>query len=491
MILLVAALIVLAVFSTRISSRFGIPVLLLFVGIGLVAGSDVLNLIYFDDAHLTRTVADILLIFILFDGGFRMSRASLRAVAGPSLALATAGVAITAAVLALFIHFVGRRDLVSSLLVGSIISSTDAAAVLLLTRQNPIRDRVATTLEVESASNDPMAILLTIAFIDVLAGEARTAWLFLAHLAWQLGGGILAGFLLSHAARFLFDRLESDRRGYYDVLMVGLVLLTYGLATIARANGIIAVFFMGYWLGNTSFAGKRGVGNFLDGIATSANLALFLLLGLLAFPRSFGTVWKEGLALAAVLIVVARPLAVLLCTLPFRYSWAERVFIAWGGVKGAVPIVLATYPAVYGLDSGGAVFPLIFFAVLLTCLLQGTTIGLAAKVLHLTVPRRPPSPFTVELHATRRSDLDMIEVRLRKGGAADRRRIRDLGLPPGILISSIVRAGRIVAPHGGTTAKADDLLFVLAPADAADSLSALLNGPRLRRKRPQAVKWRR
>ncbi len=479
MLFFFASLIILAIFSTKISSRFGVPVLLAFIGIGLVVGSDVLNLFYFDDAILTKKIADILLIFILFVGGFQTKRSALRAVAGPSLTLATLGVFITAGVLGFLIHFIAGFPLAESLMVASIISSTDAAAVMSITSRNPIQERVAATLNVESAANDPMAILLTIAFVELVSGTKSSGGTprILLDLVWQFGGGILVGFVLSAAGRFLFDRLDSENRGYYYVLAIGIVLFIYGLADLVGTNGIIAVFFMGYWLGNSEFVGKRGVSNFLEGLSASGNIALFLMLGLLAFPRNFAFVWKEGLVISALLIFVVRPVAVAICTLPFKYSMKERLFVTWGGIKGAVPIVLATYPAAYGLDPDGTFFNIIFFAVLLSCLVQGTTMVPLAKLLGLTVSTKPHSPHSVELHSTPKSDIDLFEIRAERGGFADGRRIQDLELPPDTLISSIVRDARIIPPKGNTRIAADDLLFVLAPSARIDDISLRLNKP--------------
>ena len=478
MVFLFASLIVAAVFSTKLSSRFGVPVLIAFIGLGILVGSDVLNLFYFDDAILTKKIADILLVFILFVGGFQTKRSSLRSVAKPALGLATVGVLITAGVLGLLVHYVAGYPWPFSFMIASIISSTDAAAVMLVTRQNPIRERVSATLDVESAANDPMAILLTIACVEFAAGGSKSVLLVALELVWQLGGGVIVAFLVAKASVFLFDRLESENRGYYYVLIVGVILFAYGLAGLVRANGTIAVFFMGYWLGNSEFVCKRGVSNFLEGISAFSNLALFLMLGLLAFPHSFAGVWKEGLAIAALLILVVRPITVLLCALPFRYEWRELLFVMWGGIKGAVPIVLATYPAAYGLDPDGKTFNIIFFAVLLSCLVQGLSIGPLARLLKLTVSAKPHSPYSVELHSFRKSDIDMFELRIVGGSLSESRRIRDLALPDDVIISSIVRDKTIIPPKGSTLLQADDLLFILAPAAKIDAISDSINAPR-------------
>ena len=475
MILLIAGLIIAAVFSTKISSHFGVPLLIVFLGIGMLVGSDVLKIIYFDDAALTRRIADILLIFIIFEGGFQTKRSTFQSVRGPALILATFGVLATALILGLLIHLFTEFDLLYSLMIGSIISSTDAAAVLMITRQNPIRPRISTTLEVESAANDPMAILLTVAFIEAVVGHTSDVPRFVLDLLWKFGGGVIVGIIASVIARYLFDKLESENRGYYYVLGIGTPLLCYGMADAIGANGIIAAFFGAYRLGNRDFAFKRAVNNFLEGVSALCNVALFLMLGLLVFPSHFADIWQEGVLIALLVMFVARPAAFLLSTFPFKYEAKERFFMIWGGIKGAVPIVLATYPAVYGIDPEGRVFNIVFFAVLFTCLLQGSTLGPLARLLKLTVPGKSKSPYSMELHATRRSDIDMFELEIGAASPAAGKRIRDLGLPPGALISSIVRGDTLIPPKGHTEFLPGDLLSVLAPTKDIAEVTRILN----------------
>lgn len=463
MLFLFALLIVASIFATKISDKIGVPVLIVFLAVGILVGNDGFNLVQFNDAKITKQIADILLIFILFDGGFRTTRSDLQLVAKPGILLATFGVAATAAVLGVSIHFIMHYDWIQSMMIGSIISSTDAAAVFMITRQNPIRKKLAATLNVESAANDPMAILLTLAFVGSLAGNNSTAVGFLAELAWQFSGGILVGFVVSRVAKFLFDHLKSENRGYYYVLIIGTILLGYGTADVIRANGIIAVFFMGYWLGNSDFVAKRGVSNFLEGISTFCNMALFLMLGLLAFPRSFVHVWKEGLLIAALMIFVARPIAVWLSTFPFKYSAKERGFLCWGGIKGAVPIVLATYPAAYGLDPSESVFNIIFFAVIVSCLLQGSSLGVLARKLKLSIPKPPESPFSMELHSVKRSDMDLVEFQVFDNSFCARKSIQELKLGSDIVITSITRNARLLPPRGAVKLEPDDILYILVP----------------------------
>lgn len=475
MILFIAMLIIAAMLSTRISARYGLPLLLLFILLGFLAGSDVLNLIYFDNALLTKQIADILLMFIIFDGGFRISRKSFQTVAGPAIALATLGVAITALALGICIHFILKLDVLYAMMIASIISSTDAAAVQMITKQYPIKDRLATTLTIESAANDPMAILLTVAFLQLIVNKTSPSASVLLDLLWQFAGGALAGLVVSKLSVLLLEALKSDNRGNYHVITLGFILLAYGLAEVLKANGIIAVFFMGYWLGNSTFPAKKSISNFMQSVSTMCNLALFLLLGLLAFPSRFLHIWKQGLIIIAVMILIARPLAVFISTLPFKYSGKEKLLLMWGGIKGAVPIVLATYPAAYAIDKDGIVFDVIFFAVFLSCLIQGTTLGPLARRLRFTEPKRTSSPYEIELHATSHTDIEMFELRIAEDAPCRNRRIAELGLSHDILITAIVRNEKIILPKGNATLKANDIVYVLAPAAQIDAVNEQLN----------------
>lgn len=477
MLFFLALLVIAATFSSKLSSRFGIPVLLLFLAIGMIAGSDVLNLIYFDNAVLSQKIANIALIFILFESGFKTKKSILKTSLGPSVILATFGVIATAAALGVLIHLILKYDLVYSFLISSIISSTDAAAVIGILRQKTVRTNVSSTLEAESALNDPMAILLTLTAIDILLGETSNVLMLSLKLLWQLCGGFLVGWVFSKISVFLFNRLNSESRAYYDVLTIGIILLSYGFADLVRANGIIAVFFTGFWIGNGEFIYKKGMERFTEGLSTVANVGIFLLLGLLVFPREFKNVWKEGLLISGLLIFAVRPLTVLASTAFFKFTFGERLFLMWGGIKGAVPIVLATYPAVYGLDNG-VIFNVVFFAVLISCLLQGTTMGWIAEKLRLTVPSQPRSLISLELMTVKQTDIDMFEIRIGGTSGARGKMIKDLHLPEDILISSIVRNNRIVPPKGKTVVLENDILYVLVPAARLEEVNRVLNDPR-------------
>ncbi|HUH44002.1 MAG TPA: potassium/proton antiporter [Treponemataceae bacterium] len=475
MILIFSLLIIVSMISTKLSSKMGIPLLIGFILIGIIAGSDVLNLLYFDNALMTKQITDILLIFIIFEGGFRVTRKNFHKTAGPSLTLATLGVMLTALALGLFIYFVLKLDFLTSFLIASIISSTDAAAVFMVTKENPINPKLATTINVESAANDPMAILLTVTFIQLLTEGIKSPVTIVISLTWQFLGGVAIGYLVHIVTIFVFNKFNSDNRGNYNVLIIGQILFCYGLAVLCKANGIIAVFFMGYWLGNANYAAKQGVSNFLESIASMCNVGLFLILGLLSFPSRFIHIWKEGVIVVLVLIFIARPIAVFLCTIPFKYNFKEKLFIIWGGIKGAVPIVLATYPAAYGLDENGYIFDIIFFAVFISCLLQGSTLGLLSKAFNFTIPKRQTTPYVVELHSTQETDVEMFEIHIDDDAQSINKKISKLDLGQDVLISSIIRDGKIVLPKGNVCIKAQDILFILTSTEKIDEINAILN----------------
>lgn len=478
MMLLLALLIIIGTFSTKIATKSGIPALLIFLSIGVIFGSDFLNLINFDNVELAGQIANIALIFVLFESGFQTKHDELHAYCGPAMTLATLGIAVTAGVLGGLIYLIMcPGNIFYSLMIGTIISSTDASAVMMIFRKNSIKRRVSSTLEVESAANDPAAILLTMLMIQLVSGQASgNIGIFILRLIWQLIGGLMVGFIFGKIACILFDNLKSENRGYYYVLIIGVSISIYSLAELIKANGVIAVFFAGYKIGNSQFTYKRGISSFLEGISTLSNMTIFLMLGLLVSPKELQHVWKEGILVAILLMFIARPVAVFLCTAAFKFQFKEKLLLSWGGIKGAVPIVLSTYPMVYGLDQSRKVFNIVFFAVVLSCVLQGTTITMVAKWLKLLVPPVPRSPYSLELLTTSQTDVDMFELSIEEKAVCCNKKIMDLHLPDGVLITSIVRNDKLISPKGNTEIQGNDILFILAPVAKIRVVSHLLSG---------------
>ena len=456
--------------------RWSVPVILIALGAGILFGSDVLRLWDFSDVILTNQIANAALVFILFQGGFSTRRDAFRSVALVSGGLATWGVILTAAVTFLALWGVLGWPLEKSVLLAVIISSTDAAATFSILRRQALPPRLSATLEIESAANDPMAILLTLAAVGAFTGgEARWSIVGLEFI-WKFAAGIGIGFLLGHATIRLFNTLRPQDRGHYYVLSLGIVLLIYGLAELARSSGMLAVFIAGYVMGNKPFVHKQGVANFVSALSTVADISMFVLMGLLVSPRQWSNLWLDGVVLFLVLTFVARPVAVWLGTLGMRLSTKKRVFIAWAGLRGAVPIILATYPVAAGMSGGQDVFNLVFFAVILSVAIQGSTIGMVTKWLKLATRSRPRPLYNLELVTMAKSDMDLIVVDIPGPRGKPGPRISDLELPAGSVITLITRGEEVVVPKGGTRLQGWDQVTVLAHVkDEAAVRAALLS----------------
>ncbi len=448
--------------------------ILVALGTGIVCGSDVLNLWHFEDMVLTNQFANLALVFILFHGGFMTKRADFRAVALPAGGLATWGVLLTAAVTFAVLRWGFGWPMELSLLLSVIISSTDAAAIFSILRRQSLPPRLSSTVEIESAANDPMAILLTTVAVTTLASGERFTGTTVLLFFWKFGAGPIFGYLAGRLTIWLCNRLQPQDRGYYYVLFVGMVLLTYGVAELAQASGMLAVFTAGFVMGNGAFVHRQGVLNFSGALSTIVNIGMFVLMGLLVFPGEWGGLWGQGLILFLVLTLVARPLAVLIGTLGMGIGFRERLFVAWAGLRGAVPIVLATYPAAAGLQLGNQVFNLVFFAVLLSILLQGSTLGLVAKWLGLAQPARPKPLFGLEMITMAKSDYDVVVIDMPGPKGVAGPRIRDLTLPEGAIITLITRGDQVVLPKGETRLLGWDHVTVLAHAPDEDRIRAKL-----------------
>ncbi|MDF1753237.1 MAG: potassium/proton antiporter [Verrucomicrobiales bacterium] len=468
-------LLIAVVLAAVLLDRWSVPVILIALGAGIIFGSDVLNLWHFDDIDLTNRVANLALVFILFFGGFSTKRADLKSVALPAGGLATWGVVLTAAATFGVLYGIFRWSFETSILLAVIVSSTDAAAIFSILRRQSLSKQLTSTVEIESAANDPMAILLTLAVVEGLT-TGYSAWQDTAlSFLWQFTAAPLLGWLLAKAALWLFNHLSPQDRGHYYVLTLGIVPLVFGLAQLIGTSGMLAVFVAGYVVGNHSFVHKQGVGNFSAALSTVANIGLFVLLGLQVFPHQFSGIWFQGILLFLALTFVARPLAVWIGTLGMGLGWKNRLFISWAGLRGAVPIVLATYPVAAGIPAGEAIFNLVFFAVLLSVALQGATLGPVARWLKLTVPAQPSPLFNLELVTMAASDLDLIVVDLPGPEKKPGPRIMDLKLPAGAVITLITRGKKLVVPRGTTQLRGWDQVTVLAPAQEEETIREVLD----------------
>jgi len=476
--LVVPLLLVVVVLTATLLDRWSVPVILVAMGAGILFGTDGLNLWDFNDYNLAKQIANLALVFILFNGGLCTRKDEFRSVALPAGGMATWGVLITA--LAVFLVLWGILGWAHELaaLVAVIISSTDAGATLSILRRQSLSPRVSATVKTESAANDPMAILLTLAMVEALTTGA-TNWLLIPlMLVWKFVGGIGLGWLSGLAATWIYNKVAFRDRGHYYVLSIGVLLLIYGISEAVGASGMLSVFIAGYVMGNRPFVYKQGISNFSSAISTVCDILMFVLLGLLVTPRNWSDIWLEGITLFLVLTFIARPLAVAIGLVRMGFSVQERTFIAWSGLRGAVPIVLATYPLAAGIPSGQHIFDLVFFAVVLSIVIQGSTLRKVAQFFKLTVPGRPQPLYSLELINLAPSDLDLIVVDLPGPKGKRGPEIHDLQLPAGAVITLVTRnADEVVLPKGSTALLGWDQVTVLAPAKDEGKVREALTSP--------------
>lgn len=478
-VFVVAILLLFGVLAGKLSSRFGVPALLLFLLIGMLAGSDGPGGIDFTNAPLAAAVGSIALALILFSGGLDTRWQAVRPVLWSGIFLATVGTLITGAVGGLAAVYIFDYPLLFGLLAGSIISSTDAAAVFSILRSRGIglRGKLRPLLELESATNDPMAVFLTIGLSELIV-SAETEPISLVFLfIRQMGLGALVGIALARAAVWALNKIKLEYEGLYPVLTLAIVLLIFSATSAIEGSGFLAVYLAGLTMSRHRLIHKRSLARFHDGIGWLMQIAMFLVLGLLVFPSQIPGVALPSLGLALVLMFVARPLAVWI-TLAYRgFSWREKALIAWVGLRGALPIVLATFPLAAGVPLAPEIFNVVFFIVLLSVALQGTTIARVAHWLRVvdTVAAEGDRPELVTGGDERRS---ITEVTIPADSWVDGRRVVELDFPTGMWLSLIARGDEFLVPQGPTVLKSGDRLTLLASENEKERVLELLESGR-------------
>ncbi len=472
-ILIVSGLVALSIFSSLLSLRIGAPLLLVFLGVGLVAGEDGIGL-RFDDVHAAYLIGSVALAVILFDSGFHTSVRAFRAAAWPAMALASVGVLVTTAVVAVPVHLLLDLGWLESALMGAIVSSTDAAAVFFLLRVGgiQIRDRVRSTLEVESGSNDPMAIFLTLTLVTLLAGQRQiSAAHVIAEFGAQFGIGTMIGLAGGGLIVLAVNRMGFER-GLQPLAALSLAMVVFAAAGTLHGSGFLAVYVAGLVAGNASIAAPVTMRRFQDGLTWLAQIVMFLTLGLLATPSEFPPFAPAALAVAVVLMVVARPLAVWLCLLPFRFNRNETAFVAWVGLRGSVSVLLSIVPMLVGLPQGRAYFIVSFLVVLSSLALQGWTIGAIARFLGQIVPRRigPVERLELEIPGARH---ELITYRV----APDSLVARGHRLPRWAEPSLVLRGEKSYSAHAAGQIRAGDTAYLFARPERLPHLDRLFASP--------------
>lgn len=477
-ILIGAGLVVLSVFTSLISFRVGAPLLLVFLFVGLLAGEDGPGGIVFDDSRAAYFIGSLALAVILFDSGLHTRFRLFRIAGAPAVTLATLGVVLTAGLVAIPAHYLLGFSLLESLLLGAIVGSTDAAAVFFLLRVGgiEIRERVRGALEIESGSNDPMAIFLTVTFVELIAagvGDAGGASLrFLGTFVSQMGLGLLLGAASGYAIVTGINRVKLEP-GLYPIVVLGLALCVFATASLLGGSGFLAVYIAGLLVGNLRFHGEIALKRFQDGLTWLAQITMFLVLGLLATPSAFLAVAWQATAIGVFLIVLARPIAVWLCLLPFGFRQNETAFIAWIGLRGAVSILLAILPVMAGLSAGPAIFSVVFIIVLTSLVIQGWTIRPMARWLGLIVPPRMGAVDKVELELPGDARHELIVYRVaQESPVATGERIPRWARP-----SLVVREGRSMRIHDAGRPQAGDQVYIFTVPRFAPLLDRLFASP--------------
>lgn len=478
-ILIASGLLFIGILSSKLSPRLGLPMLVLFLGVGMLAGEAGIGGIEFDDAHTAHALGTLALAIILFDGGLQTSVAAIRQVWKPASLLATLGVAVTAGVTGMAASYILGIPPLVGLLLGAIVGSTDAAAVFSILRNAGIHlpARLKSTLEIESASNDPMAIFLTVGLLELITGEMspgpQMALLFIK----QMGIGAVVGLGVGWLVIKLINRIGLVASGLYPVLIAVCGALAFGTSASLGGSGFLATFIAGVVIGNSRFVFQHATFLFMDGLAWLSQIAMFVMLGLLVNPPLLLEVWAEGLVIAIILVFIARPLAVAPLLALTGFSRREISLVAWVGLRGSVPIILAIFPLLFGLKEAGLVFNVVFFVVLISATVQGSTLPWVARRLSL-IEAPPACPVTtLEIPSLGDMEADIVELTLGETSRANGQTLRSLPLPQGVEIAMIVREAKVIAPKPTTLLTTGDHLFVTLPPAMRPFVDAAFSRP--------------
>lgn len=464
-ILLVGSLLLfVSIIAGKTSYRFGVPTLLLFLTIGMLAGSEGIIGIHFDNPKIAQFIGIIALNFILFFGGFSTGWTSVKPILKEGLILSSLGVLLTAIILGTFVWFVTDFTYYESMLLGSIVSSTDAAAVFSILRSKKLSLDLdlRPTLELESGSNDPMAYILTIVFLTLVIDETQNIISIIPLFLQQMTIGGLAGFGFGKLSKIVINRIKLDYEGLYPALVIALMFITFSATDFVGGNGFLAIYICGIYLGNQDLRHKKTIYKNYDGLAWLMQIVLFLILGLLVFPSQIVPIISIGVIISLFLIIAARPISVFLSLVFFKMKFERRLYISWVGLRGAVPIVFATYPLLAGIEKANMIFNIVFFISVTSVLIQGTSLPIVAKWLNLALPikERPESKIDKFLDDIPKTAMKEIKISL--SSKAVNKPIVELGFPPNTLIAIIKRNEEYITPNGSTIIEAFDVLVVLS-----------------------------
>ena len=467
-LLVASTLVVTAILSTRATECFGLPALVLFVGIGMLAGSSGPGRIVFDNYALSLDVGLIALAVILFSGGLETRMRLFKASLAPALSLATVGVIVTMLVIGGVAWLLTPLDVWQSLLLGAVLAPTDAAATFSVLKGRGIPARLRGILETESGTNDPVGIYLTMALTTVLVSREADGFALVGGIVVQLTLGAFLGFLWGVLLVWLLNRVKLEGSGLYPLLALAGGLLTYSSTNLIGGNGFLAVYLAGLIVGNRRVPYRQDLLHFMDGLAWGAQIVMFLLLGLLVFPDQLPGILPVALLVTLIMVALARPLAVYLCLEPLQrltrhhdFSWREYTLLSAAELKGAVPIILSIFPLLNQVENGEAIFNIVFVVVVVSATMQGLIIGPLARRLGLLKPEPPKAPLRIELSGIAPAGSAVLDVFLESDTLAVGRQLRELRLSHDVIIAAIYRDGQLITPRGGVVFQTGDHVFII------------------------------
>ncbi len=457
------------------------PTLVLFILVGMITGSDGLDIIYFDNAAVAQLIGVFALVIILFEGGLQTKWSHVKPVLPAATIMATLGVFTTSAVVAVAAKFILDFTWLEGFLVGAIIGSTDAAAVFSVLKDKNIQIKMKSTLEAESGSNDPMAMFLTISVIQLLTNDQAGIGSLIAFFFWQMGMGLFLGLVIGKLGSKAINVINLDSSGLYPLFAIAFSFLTYGITSLFDASGLLAVYIAGIMIGNAEDLTYRySVVSFSGGFAWMAQIIMFVILGLFVFPHNLFTLTNvlSGLIISLVLMFVARPIAVFTNLIKSRYTVKEKLFLSWAGLRGAVPIVLAIFPMLANLENSQVIFNIVFFVVLTSTLVQGSTITYVADRLGLEEKKVSKPLHSLELISIGKANVEMVEYHVSQHNRIVGQSLEHLVLPENSLINAIIRKGNIITPNGQTVIEQQDVLYILVSRKSKKHLKKLLEEER-------------
>lgn len=449
--------------STKVLYKVGAPILLIFIAIGMLFGSDGIVGIYFDNYELTSQLCSIGLVFIMFYGGFGTNWKMAKPVAVPSILMSSIGVIITAGLTGLFCNLVLKTTLLEGLLIGAVVASTDAASVFAVLRAQKLnlKGSLASLLEVESGSNDPIAYMMTLIVLGMMKNPNEVSLgTIIPTILMQVVFGLVVGFLLAKGTVYIFRRSKFEIDGFYMIFVMAIAILSYALSEFLGGNGYLSVYISGIIMGNSKVPHKKDIFNFFDGISWIMQIALFFLLGLLSFPSRLPNVTTIAVSISIFMILIARPLATFIVLSPFKFTINEKLFISWVGLRGAASVVFAILAVTYGVDIENDIFHIIFFIALFSVSIQGSLIPRVANLLNLVDTEDEGSVLKTFTDYTGEINTELLEVNITEDSKWNNKTIMDANIPEGILIVMLKRGDSILVPNGSTIIKKGDTLVL-------------------------------